>query len=354
MYIRKVSECRCDVDGRCISLSGFSFSGFSLRPQSQASVSQKLSLLPYLTLFHHTMLLRSFGLRHLRPTQRVRIPATIFHRWNSTQSEYLKRYQDRLNAKAQELGYKDVQDLNEKLKEEIESKKKDLNAIDPLKDLEGFEEAQAESMRKNIKDHQIKIRSPVDKDAPILPYKTLSSYIDVDKIKELNKKEIEYIWRARFQSKERTFVAVLDALQFSKMYALAFKNKTFILPLPKESGGYEMHFVQWSFVGPQTTHCMLTTVAEYKLHKEYAKPHTTLSFHQELAQDKDTVLMNGDIEKEANVNFEEAQLLVLNIQRFYGAMDSVSKDKLDLLISFNSGDDSFDMDKLIKEATSFD
>lgn len=282
------------------------------------------------------------------------IGQTAARRWNSSKNEYLKQYQDKLNQKARELGFKDTEELNEKLKEEIENKKKDLNAIDPLKDLEGFEQAQAESMRKNIQDHQIKIRSPVDKDAPILPFKTLSSFIDVDKIKQLNKKEIEFIWRARFQSKEKTFVAILDAVQFSQMYALAFKNRTFILPLPKESGGYEMHFVQWSFVGPYTTHCMLTTVAEYKLHKEYAKPHTTLSFHQELAEEKDTVLMNGDIEQEATLTFEEAQLLVLNIQRFYGAMKSVSKEKLDLLVSFNSGEDNFDMDKLIDEATSFD
>lgn len=285
----------------------------------------------------------------------TRLVNKVAVRWNSSkQEEYLQKYRAKLNEKAKQLGFKDTTELNEKLKEEIESRKKDLSAIDPLKDLEGFEASQAESMRQNIKDHQIKIRSPVDKDTPVLPYKTLNSFIDVDKFMQLNKKEIEYIWRARFQTKERTFVAILDALQFSQMYALAFKNKTFILPLPKESGGYEMHFVQWSFVGPQTTHCMLTTVAEYKLHKEYAKPHTTLSFHQELAEEKDTVLMNGDIEKEANVSLEEAQLLVLNIQRFYGAMKSVSKDKLDLLTSFNSGDEGFDMDKLIKEATTFD
>lgn len=273
-------------------------------------------------------------------------------RFNS--SSVYQKYQEKLQEKAKKLGFKSVEELNESLKSELETKKKELNAIDPLKDLQGFEEEQAQKMAKNMKDHQIKIRNPIPKDAPEVPYKTLNSFIDVDKIKELNKQEIEFIWRARFQKDDRSLVGVLSATQFAQMYALGFKYKTFVLPLPKDTDGYEMHFVQWAFVGPQTAHCMLTTLAEYKLHKEYAKPHTTLMFHQELAMDKDVVLMNSHIEKESNVSLEEAHLLILNIQRFYGAMKSTSASKIDLLHSFNSGDDKFDMEKLIEEATSFD
>lgn len=275
-------------------------------------------------------------------------------RWNSTKAELLKRYQDKLKAKAQALGYKSVDELNESLKDEIETRKKELNAIDPLKDLKGFEEEQAEKMQKNIKDHQIKIRNPVEKDAPVVPYKTLNSYLDLEKIKALSNKEIEFLWRARFAKDDRSMVGLLTGLQFSQMYAMAFKFRTFVLPLPKESGGYEMHFVQWAFVGPQTTHCMLTTLAEYKLHKEYAKPHTTLSFHQELAESKDVVFMNAHVEQDVNLTLEEAHLLVLNIQRFYGAMKTVSQSKLDLLSAFNSGNEEFNMEKLIEEATAFE
>lgn len=275
-------------------------------------------------------------------------------RWNSTKAELLKRYQDKLKAKAQTLGYKSVEELNESLKDEIDSRKKELNAIDPLKDLKGFEEEQAQKMLQNIKDQQIKIRNPVEKDAPMVPYKTLNSYLDTEKIKDLTNKEIEFLWRARFAKDDRSMVGLLNGQQFSQMYAMAFKFRTFVLPLPKESGGYEMHFVQWAFVGPQTTHCMLTTLAEYKLHKEYAKPHTTLSFHQELVESNDVVFMNAHVEQEANLSLEDAHLLVLNIQRFYGAMNTVSQSKLDLLHAFNSGNAEFDMEKLIEEATAFE
>lgn len=279
-----------------------------------------------------------------------RFSPLVSRRWNSN-NELMNKYMEKLQLKAKNLGFESVEELNKSLKDEIEQKKKQLNLIDPLKELE---EKAAQTMEKSRKDHEIKIRSPIDKDEPVLPYKTLDSFLEVEKVKDLNAKEIEYIWRARFQNKEGSLVATLDALKFSKMYALAFKNRTFILPLPKESGGYEMHFVQWSFIGPYTTHCMLTTVAEYKLHKEYAKPHTTLMFHQELVEDKSMVLMNGQVEKESSMSLDEAHLLVLNIQRFYGAMDQTSEAKLQLLKNFNSGNEEFDMDKLIEEATSFD
>ena len=114
-----------------------------------------------------------------------------------------------------------------------------------------------------------------------------------------------------------------------------------------------MHFVQWSFAGPQTTHCMLTTLAEYKLHKEYAKPHTTLMFHQELVNSKNLVLMNGQVEEEAALSMDDAQLLVLNVQRFYGAVgdEALIKRKHELLRAFTTSE-NFDVDTLIEEATS--
>lgn len=266
------------------------------------------------------------------------------------------KYQEKLDQKAKSLGLKDAAELQEKLKEDIELKKKEFNAVDPLKELEAYERKKAEEIQNNKDSKTIKVRSPIDKDAPVAPYKTLDSFIDVEKAKELPAKELQFIWRARFQNKEGNFHAALNSIQFAKMYANAFKNPSFILPLPKNEDGYEMHFVQWSFVGPKTTHCMLTTVAEYKLHKEYAKPHTTLMFHQDLADKTDLVLMNGQLEADVPLTMEEAQLLILNVQRFYGGLTDKegSKRKLELLRDFTSGNPNFDMDKLINEAASLD
>ncbi|KAM9896682.1 hypothetical protein OXX79_007335 [Metschnikowia pulcherrima] len=269
----------------------------------------------------------------------------------------LDRYRSQLEKKARQIGVSSIDELKENLKEEIESKKKEMNAVDPLKELEAYEKEQAQKLRQNLaakKDS--KIRDAIDASVPKAPYKTLSSFVDVEKLRVLPEKEMTYIWKARFEANERAITAALNASQFGNLFANAFKNPSFVLPLPKDGDGYEMHFVQWSFVGPHTTHCMLTSLAEYKLHKEYAKPHTTLMFHQELLGDSGVVLMNGQLEQDVPLSVEEASLLVLNVQRFYGAMtaSSSAERKLELLRAFTQGDSAFSMDKLIEEAASLD
>lgn len=302
-----------------------------------------------------------FALRLLTRTIKQRSAVGYFqaftrHNSKVANEEVLRRYKNKLEQKAGTLGLKNIDELQEKLKDEIEEKKKELNKMDPLKELEEFEKKQEQEAHDDKDSRTIKVRSPIAKDTPKLPYKHLNSYVDAEKLKDLPKKEIEYIWRARFQNDDHNMHASMSTLQFATIYANAFKNKSFILPLPKNEDGYEMHFVQWSFVGPHTTHCMITTVAEYKLHKEYAKPHTTLMFHQELAESKDIVLMNGYVEKEAALKLDEAQLLVLNIQRFYGELgdSEKSKKKLKLLQDFTTGNPEFKMEDLIAEATSFE
>lgn len=286
-------------------------------------------------------------------TRAFRVPRTTLRFYATKTASPLERYQEKLQRKAQELGAADIADLKEKLKDEINQKKKEFNAVDPLKELDKYEQEQAAKLRKNKEN---KDRGAIDKSIPKAPYKTLSSFLNVEKVRLLPEKEVEFLWRARFQNKERTLNAMLNATQFANIFANAFKNPNFILPLPKEGDGYEMHFVQWAAVGPDTTHCMLTSLAEYKLHKEYAKPHTTLMFHQELVGDIGAVLMNGQVEKDAALTMDEAQLLVLNVQRFYGGLTESpgSKRKLALLKAFTSGDPEFDMSKLIEEAASFD
>ncbi|ODQ78929.1 hypothetical protein BABINDRAFT_162586 [Babjeviella inositovora NRRL Y-12698] len=202
-----------------------------------------------------------------------------------------------------------------------------------------------------------KARGPRSAEVPEKPFKTLESFVDVNKISQLTKQEVEFIWRARFLGKEGAMHAVAPTRIFKRMYDNARKHAMFILPLPKDnSDGVEMHFVQWAFVGPHTAHCMITTVAEYKLHKEYARPHTTLMFHSELSELQGLVLMNGAVEKESSITLPEAQLLVLNVQRFYGALEDspANQRRLKLLADFSSGSPDFTVEELIIEAAAME
>ena len=258
-------------------------------------------------------------------------------------------YKDKLMAKANSLGLKDVDELKEAFKEDLSKRKAEFNSVDPLKELENFEREKVDAAKRN-KDHTIKVRSPRAKEAEKKPYKTLDSYVDVEKIRELPEKDISFIWRARFENKSRNLHASLSGPQFSSLYANAFRYPTFILPLPRGNEGYEMHFLQWSFVGRETTHCLLTTVAEYRLHGEFARPHTTLSFHQDLLDSKDIVLMSGTVEKDSNCSVEDAQVLLFNIQKFYGDVLNASekREMVNLLEGFKHGDANFDLQKLIE------
>ena len=270
------------------------------------------------------------------------------------QPDPLARYAEQLQKKAQELGLASVDELKQTHSAEIAEKKAKMNLIDPLAELAAYERKQAQELK--LRQASLEVRGAIDASAPKAPYKTLASYLDVEKVRVLPQREVLCIWRARFANQERSLHAMIGAEQFAAIFANAFKNPSFVLPLPKDGDAYEMHFVQWAFVGPHTTHCMLTSLAEYKLHKEYSKPHTTLMFHLELLEDVGVVLMNGRVEDDLPLSMDEAQLLLFNVQRFYGGMPNPkgSKKKLEMLRAFTLGDAGFDMEKLIEEAARMD
>ncbi|KAH3682646.1 hypothetical protein WICPIJ_006391 [Wickerhamomyces pijperi] len=301
-------------------------------------------------------LLRS-GFRHLLKSQvRTAVCTDIRYIQRTSKSDPLtEQYKEKLLKKAQELGATDIDGLKEKLKEKLEVHRKEFAKIDPLQELEEFERQQAlEAQAKKAK--QDKLRDPRSPDAPEKPFKTLDSFIALDKLKELPLKEIELIWRARFQTKENSMTSLIDGATFSKFYKNARENPIFVLPVPREPEGHELHYVQWQFVGPNTIHLMFTTLLEFKTHKEYARPHTTISFHTELLESHNVVLMNGHVEKESAMTLQESQLLLLNVQRFYGALtdSEATKRRLQLLRDFTSGNERFSVEELVRESESLE
>ncbi|ODV96303.1 hypothetical protein PACTADRAFT_23946, partial [Pachysolen tannophilus NRRL Y-2460] len=279
------------------------------------------------------------------------------------------RYKEKLAKKAKEVGAKDIDDLKEKLKDDIEETKKNLNKIDPLKELQEYEKKI--SAAELAKQKKIKLKKKSLNNSQINSqaessgkFKTLDSFVDLSKISALPALELEMIWRARFAGKDNTLSAVISNEIFNRFYYNAKKNPCFVLPLPRKSQledhkqdeGIEIHYVQWSFVGENTTHCMITSLVEYKLHKEFARPHTTLMFHSELQKEKGVVLMNGVVDEESPITLQDAQLLLLNLQKFYGALQdsNATSRRLTLLNDFNSGNPNFSIEDLIKEAESLD
>ena len=178
--------------------------------------------------------------------------------------------------------------------------------------------------------------------------KTLSSYIDISKTLELPQKEIEYIWRLRHASDPQSLCAVIPQSTYNRIESTARKHPQFILPLPREGQGAEIHFLQWTFPTPTTPTVMFTHLAEFKLRGEYAQPHTTVTHHLDLADQKGLILLQGSIVEGRGITVEEGKWLLMCLQKFYGSEDKVERRKL--LEQFSHGDGDFKVERLLEEA----
>ncbi|QPG75650.1 hypothetical protein FOA43_003007 [Brettanomyces nanus] len=281
------------------------------------------------------------------------------------QNEILAKYKVKLEAKAKQEGLKNVEQLREKMRDKIENKKKQFSKVDPLRELENLERAEKLKAAIEGKKGSKQDLGAMNPESSSKPFKTLDSFVKVENLKKLPANQISLIWRARFQMKDRSLCAAVPADSFGRMYEHARKNPRFVLPLPRDDAQVEkgeqdeahvpveMHFVQWSFVGPNTAHVMITSLTEYKLHNEYARPHTTVAFHSELKDSKHLVLMNGQVDKDAAVSLQDARLLLMNLQRFYGGLgeeSEISKERLNMVKLFNRGSGEFDVKRFIELA----
>lgn len=265
------------------------------------------------------------------------------------------KYRAKLEQKAASEGIGSVEELKEKYKDVIEKTKTELGE-DPIK-----------VATESHKNDTAKAASEAIANAPKVPssdIKDLDSFVDVSKFALHDRKEIEMLWKMRHAANPKALCGVIEGPVYAEIYKNARKNPMFVLPLPRsaprdevaansaEEGGVEMHLVQWAFVGPYTIHCLITTLGEFKLHQEFARPHTTLILHSDLLASKGIALMNGSVEKDSSVTLEEAHLLTLFLQKFFAATPATEsgKRKLALLNSFTVGDADFSLEQLVAEA----
>lgn len=84
---------------------------------------------------------------------------------------------------------------------------------------------------------------------------------------------------------------------------------------------------------------------------EWATPHTTVTHHLELTEEKGVVLSQGAVSENAGVTADEARWLVIALQKFYGAEEGseIGRRRRGLLEQFTSGDKGFRAESLISE-----
>jgi ATP synthase F1 complex assembly factor 1 len=193
---------------------------------------------------------------------------------------------------------------------------------------------------------------PIDEQAAASPpgVKTLSSFLDVPKTRELPRTEIEVLWRLRHASNPQSLHFVIDQETFAFIALNAKKHPQFILPLPREEQGAEIHFLQFAWPHDDTINILFTHLAEYKLRGEYATPHTTISLHMELLKDKGFVLGQGVVTEGRGVSIEDATWLLMCLQKFYGKQGATKEERQRLMAMFSNGDAGFDVQLLLDEA----
>ncbi|WPH01026.1 ATP11 protein-domain-containing protein [Acrodontium crateriforme] len=272
----------------------------------------------------------------------------------------LEKYKEKLDQKAKEKGLKSIDELKEAYSDEIQDLRN--NAIVPganaaLNDWQTPTPKQASSSVP----YQIPPPPEPQQSVPKVSdcqdgVKTLGSFIDVEKTADLPNKEIEAIWRLRHVRDSQSLCAVMNSETFDRIVQTARKHPQFILPIPREEQGAEIHFLQWTFPSPTTVTVLFTHLAEFKLRGEFAQPHTTVTHHLDLAKHKDIVLMEGRVMENRGVSVDEGKWLLMCLQKFYGfeplsaGAKANAERRRKLMEQFSGGDEKFKIEELLEEA----
>lgn len=192
--------------------------------------------------------------------------------------------------------------------------------------------------------------------------KGLDDILDLSKARDLPEKELIAIWRLRHASSPNNICAVIPAAAYSAMQAAAHSAPQFVLPVPHESQGAEIHFLQWTFdAASKTSTVLFTQLAEFKVRGEFAQPHTTITHHLDLADERGLVMMQGQVVEGRGVTPEQVKWLVMCLQRFYGGWEADqgeltgerkvrAEERRNLLTWFATGDERFTVERLMEEA----
>lgn len=274
-------------------------------------------------------------------------------------NKVLDKYKEKLDQKAKEKGLKDVEELKEAYSDKIQKLRKQAVVPGANAPLETQAPPTPEKVSSSIPyqpppppEPQKTSKSQAERDG----IKTLSGFIDVEKTSELPKKEIESIWRLRHVQDPNSLCAVMQTDTFQRISSTARQHPQFILPIPREGQGAEIHFLQWTFPSPTTVTVLFTHLAEFKIRGEFAQPHTTVTHHLDLAERNGLVLLEGRVTEGKGISVEEGKWLLMCLQKFYGfePHSEVAKQNADrrkkLMVQFSEGDETFKVEELLEEA----
>ena len=160
--------------------------------------------------------------------------------------------------------------------------------------------------------------------------RTLDEVVKLDLLKDESPERINEIWQEYHDSKDDVIGASWTTTDYESFLETGKTASMFVFPVERSDG----NFVMLSQV--QEQHCILTMLDEYKLNPANAQPWLALTFYDDLAEDKDVVLVRGDV-LIPQLTLEEGKRLWGNVRHFYlNETDQVDK--------FNNDPNEFNID----------
>ncbi|XP_065069212.1 ATP synthase mitochondrial F1 complex assembly factor 1-like [Rhopilema esculentum] len=199
---------------------------------------------------------------------------------------------------------------------------------------------EAKKWKKHMKSIEQKLGSKGEVDMAgksSLP-KNLNDILKLDQMQGKNKDEIGHIWTEYFKSKQ-SISAVIPKEIYDRIFIRSLSCPLFIYPLVKEQG-YEFMLAQF-----QENQCFFTSLLNYQAHGENAPWQMNLTHYTELKDEKDIVLMLGEVDTD-KLNILEAQCLAQQVQMFYATAD---EERFNLVYTFNKNPNNFKYMDVIKE-----
>ncbi|CBZ51525.1 GM04207p, related [Neospora caninum Liverpool] len=148
--------------------------------------------------------------------------------------------------------------------------------------------------------------------------KKLSDVVKLPLLRLKSREEVAKIWAEHFRTKTLSVAASTGHDAFERLASTAQVAPHFVVPLPRGEGGasFETFFIQ--FQGSRT--CLITSLHEYtQLYKnpDRPSPFLVVTFFDELGEEKNLTLIQGDILRGECLSKEEAGHVLSLLLLFY-------------------------------------
>ena len=167
----------------------------------------------------------------------------------------------------------------------------------------------------------------------------LTDIVKLPLLKKEPTSKIAEIWRSYHEGRQDAVGRDIPAKTAQVLVDRAGAAPTFLFPVFRDGG----HFLLLSQF-QNRRNFLFTFLEDYKKNPAFARPYVTLTLHDDLAKEKDIVLLRGDVEKQ--MLKEEADHVIAQVVESYCIASRYSSDSGPL--TFNQRPNDFDLDAMLK------